>query len=65
MLNNAPNKVLGCEPSLRIPIVKLADYRKQIDELLTSDSPFATTTAAHLLAQGTRRDPKARYRRRP
>ncbi len=38
------------------------EYVTQIDELLTSDNPFAMVTAAHLLTQRTRRHPKARYR---
>ncbi|CAM2007862.1 hypothetical protein [Acanthopleuribacter pedis] len=43
--------------SLRYPIIKLTDYEPDLDELLQSREAFALVTAAHLLAQQTRKKP--------
>jgi hypothetical protein len=42
------------------PIVKLLDYRARWAELEASANPFAVVVMAHLQAQATRRDPRAR-----
>ncbi|CAM2006085.1 hypothetical protein [Acanthopleuribacter pedis] len=46
--------------SLRYPTIKLRDYEARLPKLLRSRNPFALVTAAHLIAQRTRRKPRER-----
>ena len=46
--------------SLRYPTIKLRDYEERLPKLLRSRNPFALVTAAHLIAQQTRRKPRER-----
>ena len=46
----------GCGITFTFPVVKLTDYRGQLAELLDSNNPFATLTAAHFLTRCTRHD---------
>jgi hypothetical protein len=50
----------GCELKLKFPVVKLLDYQGRLVELEADPNPFALATAAHLLAQVTRKDPQQR-----
>jgi hypothetical protein len=50
-----------CEVSLKFPVVKLWDYREQLDELKRHANPFAVVVLAHLYTQKTRGQPKERY----
>ncbi len=50
----------GCDLKLKFPVVKLLDYQGRLAELEADPNPFALATAAHLLAQTTRKDPQAR-----
>ncbi len=45
--------VLGCEVTLRFPMVKLYDYREGREALAMSSNPFALVVEAHLSAQDT------------
>ena len=51
----------GCEVSFKFPSIKLADYNSRWQELEADSNPFTTVIMAHLKAQETQRDPKARY----
>ncbi len=51
----------GCRISLDFPIVKLLDYRNQLEELAQHPNPFAVVVMAHLHTQTTRRNPAERY----
>ena len=51
----------GSETSIRFPVVKLTDYRNQIEMLETSDNPFALATLAHLETQQTRKNAFMRF----
>jgi hypothetical protein len=53
--------VLGCEHSLKFPIVKLTDFHDKVEELLTNDNAFAVITAAHILTQQTKKQYQARF----
>lgn len=44
-------ELFGCEAKFTFPSVKLADYQSRLDEILTSENPFALVTAAHLFTQ--------------
>lgn len=46
--------LFGCEMGIRFPMVKLADYAIQLDQLLQEQNVFGLVTAAHLLTQQTR-----------
>ena len=50
----------GCDLKLKFPVVKLLDYQGRLAELEADPNPFALATAAHLLAQTTRKDPQGR-----
>jgi hypothetical protein len=50
----------GCALNLKFPVVKLLDYQERLAELEADPNPFALATAAHLLAQATRKDPQQR-----
>jgi hypothetical protein len=50
-----------CEVSLKFPVVKLLDYREQLDMLKQHPNPFAVVVLAHLYTQETRGQPKERY----
>ncbi len=52
--------LLGCEVSLRFPMVKLLDYKTRWDELERSRSPFAIVVQAHLKTLETRKKPQDR-----
>lgn len=54
--------LLGCQLGLVFPIVRLHDYADCMAELLAHPNPFALVTAAHLLAQRSRRKPHQRRR---
>lgn len=49
-------QILGCEILFQFPILKLLDYRQQLDGLEQSQNPFATVILAHLKAQDTRKN---------
>jgi hypothetical protein len=51
----------GSETSIRFPVVKLTDYRKQSEMLETSDNPFALAILAHLETQKTRKNAFMRF----
>ena len=53
-------RLWGCELKLKFPVVKLWDYQGRLVELAADPNPFALATAAHLLAQATRKDPRQR-----
>jgi hypothetical protein len=53
-------EVLGCEVSLRFPVVKLLDYRERREELEESDNPIAVLTLAQLIVLETAKDPHRR-----
>jgi len=48
--------LLGCRMRIDFPVVKLQDYAGRVDQLLTSENPFALVTVAHLLTQETKGD---------
>lgn len=50
--------------SLRYPTIKLRDYEADFGKLLRSSNPFALVTAAHLLAQRTRKKPYERLQQK-
>jgi hypothetical protein len=50
----------GSRLGLTFPSVKLTDYATRRATLESDDNPFATVVLAHLAAQATRHDPKAR-----
>ena len=50
----------GSRLGLTFPSVKLTDYATRRATLASDDNPFATVVLAHLAAQATRHDPKAR-----
>lgn len=47
--------LFGCDMRISFPAVKLLDFADDIDSLLEQSNPFALVTAAHVLAQRTRR----------
>ncbi|MBL0717148.1 MAG: hypothetical protein JJV89_03765 [Desulfosarcina sp.] len=51
----------GCQINFKFPMVKLIDYKNQIDNLLNQSNPFAIITAAHLKTKDTKDDPQKRY----
>ncbi|MEZ4664348.1 MAG: hypothetical protein R2911_43000 [Caldilineaceae bacterium] len=51
----------GCEVNFKFPSIKLVDYNDRWLELESGRNPFTTVVMAHLKAQETRRNPKARY----
>lgn len=52
--------VFGLGLTLTMATVKLQDYADRIEELETSDNPFASVILAHLKAQATKDDPEGR-----
>lgn len=54
-------ELFDCSLSLRFPIVKLVDYRRQMGALLRSRNVFAFVTVATLMARETRRKPGCRF----
>lgn len=54
-------EVLGTRHYLEFPVVKLLDFRHQVDTLPEQDNPFALVTVAHLLSRQTRNDARQRY----
>ncbi len=52
--------VFGCSVGIRFPIVKLLDYRSDVEQLETAQNPFASVVLAHLKTQDTRADPAGR-----
>ena len=54
----------GSRLGLRFPSIKLLDYGSRQGELEAAENPFATVVLAHLAAQATRDDVRARYRRK-
>jgi len=54
----------GSRLGIRFPSVKLLDYASRQAELETEENLFATVVLAHLAAQATRGDARARYSRK-
>jgi hypothetical protein len=54
-------ELFGCRMQIDFPVVKLLDYQADLETLLVNPNPFALVTAAHLLTQQTKHDPKQRY----
>ena len=54
----------GSRLGIEFPSVKLLDYAPRQAELETDGNPFATVVLAHLAAQATRGDDRARYERK-
>ena len=52
---------LGCELSFKFPMVKLFDYRTDLETLERQSNPFAQVVLAHLKALETRKDTAKRY----
>ena len=59
--NSYAFSVLGCEHSLKFPVIKLTDFHDKVEELLTYDNAFALITAAHILTQQTKKKNQTRY----
>ncbi|NOT59965.1 MAG: DUF4351 domain-containing protein [Acidobacteria bacterium] len=57
-------ELLGTELRLKFVTAKLTDYRQRLDELEQSANPFAVVVQAHLIAQQTRDDARARMQLR-
>jgi hypothetical protein len=57
-------ETLGCNLQFSFPIIKLVDYKKQKEELATSDNPFAIVVLAHLAAQATKGKESQQRRRK-
>ena len=51
----------GCTTGIKFPIVKLLDYKDQIELLEKNDNPFAAVVLAHLKSGETRRSPEGRF----
>ena len=51
----------GCTTGIKFPIVKLLDYKDQIELLEKSDNPFAAVVLADLKSAETRRSPESRF----
>jgi hypothetical protein len=51
----------GCEVSIRIPVVKLIDYRQDKAALEQSPNPFAAVILAQLKVLETRHEPATRW----
>jgi hypothetical protein len=58
---NFQDFMVMCHIGIRFPIVKLLDYAGREAELEAVDNLFATVILAHLAAQATRGDARARY----
>ncbi len=54
-------RLLGSEMRLQFALAKLRDYAPRLPALLDEDNPFALVTAAHLMAQRSRRQPLLAY----
>jgi hypothetical protein len=54
----------GTRLGLTFPSAKLLGYAEREEELDASPNPFATVVLAHLAAQATHTDPRARYERK-
>jgi len=52
--------MFGCTMAIRFPVVKLLDYRSDVEQLETAQNPFASVVLAHLKTQETRADPGGR-----
>ncbi len=50
----------GCRLSFQFPVIRLEDWRDQMDQLRASRNPFAIVTLAHLAAQTNHNDPQRR-----
>jgi Putative transposase, YhgA-like len=52
--------MFGCTIGIQFPIVKLLDYRGDVEQLETAQNPFASVVLAHLKTQETRSNPAGR-----
>jgi hypothetical protein len=52
----------GFRLEMHFPVVKLMDYRNQVDALLAEHNPFAILTAAHILTKRTKQSMDERLR---
>ena len=55
------SELWGCRAFLEFPVVKLLDYENRLDELASSDNPFAMVVIAHLKTQATLRNSESRF----
>ena len=53
---------MGCKVDFVFPIVKLVDFRSQLDQLEISENPFASIIVAHLQSMVTKELPPDRLR---
>ncbi|MBM3238483.1 transposase [Candidatus Poribacteria bacterium] len=51
----------GCRALLEFPVVKLLDYESRLEELASSENPFAIVVIAHLKTQATHHDFENRF----
>jgi hypothetical protein len=56
-------EALGSQHSFSFQIAKLVDYKERMEELATSDNPFAIVVQAHLTAQATKSKTSQQRRR--
>ena len=55
------SELWGCRALLEFPVVKLLDYESRLEELASSENPFAIVVIAHLKTQATVRDFESRF----